>query len=141
MADSSRITAAIIAALKSDAGSPGGLMTLMTDGVYFGAAPPKLTKFVLVTLSTGSDEPMFGGRAFEKPVYLVKAVHLATAPTLANAAAARIDSILNFETLSASGYGSVDAARLEPVAYTEVDDADPDIRWQHAGGLYEAFAA
>lgn len=138
MADS--IEDAVIAALKADTGS-GGLMTLMTDGVYFEAAPPKKTKFVLVSLSTSHDEPVFGSRGFEVPIYLVKAVHLATVPTLVKAAAKRIDALLDFQILSADGFDELSAARVERVRFSEVDDADPSIRWQHAGGLYEVSAA
>lgn len=140
MAATSAVIAAILAALSADTGS-GGLLMLMPDGVFFGIAPPGLRSFVLVSLVSSQDEEMFSGRAHESHLVLVKAVDLNTDPANALAAADRIDVVLDEASLSATGYGMVSIARESRVQDVEVDDSDPDIRWQHAGGMYDVFAS
>lgn len=137
MADSAHITAAMIARLQADS----ALRAAMPDGVFFGVAPGGLTRFVIVSLASALDTPQFQGRAFESLVYLVKAVHLHAQPATVNTAAARVEALLDHQALTATGYGHVSAMRTDRVQYVEVDQTDPDIRWQHAGGLYEVFAS
>ena len=140
MADTGKIASAIQSKLMADTGA-GGVLTLMPDGVWFGVAPPNKTKFVIISLASSHDELQFGSRAFEELVYLVKAVEQSTSMTNVKAAAARIDALLNFQPLTATGYGNVMPSRSEYVEYPEVDEINPDINWQHCGGLYEVFAA
>ena len=52
------------------------------------------------------------------------------------AAAARIDEVLEDQPLTASGYEWMTVHREGRVRTTEVDDLNPDIRWQHRGGFY-----
>jgi hypothetical protein len=138
--DSSDIDNALLAKLIADTGV-GGLMTLATDGVYWEAAPPSKTKFVVVSLVDHHDEPMFGGRAFEDATYLVKFVELATTGGSVKAGAARIDTLLEGGTLSISGYSLMLMRRESRVRMTEVDDIDPQIRWQHRGGIYQVVVS
>jgi hypothetical protein len=133
MPDSSNVDAALTAKLLADA----TLMALATDGVYFDEATAGKTKFVILSLVTESDEPMFGARAFEDATYLVKYVELGTSGINAKAAAARIDVLLEQGTLTVTGYGLMVMRRVERVRYTEVDDVDSSIRWQHRGGRYQ----
>lgn len=140
MADSSEVDAAIVAALKADT-STGGLMTLMTDGVWMDMAPKDSTKFVIVSLATHLDEYDFGGEAFEDARYLVKAVDLNVSGQRVKAAAARIQAVLQDATLSINGYGQMLLQREERIRYTEVSDSNPDIRWQHRGGRYRIFVS
>ena len=140
MPDTSKIPAALIAMLSADTGA-GGVMTLMPDGVWFGLAPKGKTRFVLISQASSHDQGQFQQRAFESLVYLVKAVQLSSSMTTVTAAAARIDALLDFQSLSATGYTHVWAERLEHVQYLEVDEQEADIRWQHCGGLYEIFAS
>ena len=132
MADSSVIENALIAKLLADA----TLMALTTDGVYFDEAAPGKTKFVIVSLVDEHDEPMFGSRAFEDALFMVKAVALSTAGMNIQTAAARIDTLREQGTLTASGYSLMALRRESRIRQTEVDDLDPSIRWQHRGGLY-----
>lgn len=136
MSDSSEIDAAIVAKLVNDA----PLMALMTDGVYFDIAAKSKTKFVIVSLLSALDVGMFRGRAYETPIYLVKAVALSTTGADVKAAAARIDALLEQGTMSVTGYGLLAMHRTERVRYTEVDQEN-DNRWQHRGGMYEVQAA
>jgi hypothetical protein len=55
-------------------------------------------------------------------------------------AAARIHTLLQLGTLTATGYTLMRLARLERVRYTEVDE-DTDARWQHRGGHYEVMVS
>lgn len=135
MADSSDVDAALSAKLLADTGA-GGLMTIMTDGVWFDVAPHGKTRFVVISLLNEDDEPMFQGRAFEDALYLVKAVAQETTGVNVKAAAARIDTLLEGGTLSISGYSLMRMTRISRVRYTEVDEQNEDIRWQHRGAHY-----
>lgn len=128
----SAIDAALIGKLVNDA----TLMALTTDGVYFGEGKPGLTAFTLVSLAGGETESVFGSRAIDSRLYLVKAVIKGTASANARAAADRIDALLQDGTLSVSGYNFMDCNLEEPIGVTEVDDLDQAIRWQHFGGFY-----
>lgn len=140
MSDSSDIDAAVLAKLAGDTGA-GGLMTLMTDGVWWDEAPPDKTKFVVVSLSANEDHhDMRVGRAIEMGTYMVKAVSRDTAGTAVKAAAARIDTLLEGTTLTVTGYTFMTMKRAERIRYTEVDE-NTDLRWQHRGGLYELWVS
>lgn len=137
MADSSDIDQAVVAKLAADV----TLMALMPNLVYVDEAPPGSTKFVIVSLVTEFDEHQFGGRAFEDATYLVKAVELKTTGAAnIKAAAARIDVLLDNSTLTIPGYSLMVMRRVERVRYTEVDEQDEAIRWQHRGGRYQVVA-
>lgn len=129
MPDSGDVDAALSAKLLADA----PLAALMPDGVWFDFAPKTKTKFVIVSLLNEDDEPMFQGRAFEDALYLVKAVAMETTGANVKAAAARIDAILEDGTLVVSGYKLMRMTRVSRVRYTEVDEVDADVRWQHRG--------
>lgn len=136
MSDSAAIDYAVVAALRADA----ALMALVPDGVHRDEAPHGKTRFIVVATPSSEDVPMFGGTAFEKQVYLVKAVLKELTVVNADAAAARIKTDVEAMT-AAAGFGSVTALRTERVAYTEIDPDDADARWQHRGGLYELTVA
>jgi hypothetical protein len=133
MADSSDIDNAIVAKLLGDA----TLMALTPDGIFFDEGAPGLRRFVVISLVDEHDEPMFGGRAFEDGLYQVEARMLSTSGGNVKAAAARIDTLLDGGTLTASGYSLMTMRRVERVRVTEVDDADKSIRWQRRGGRYQ----
>lgn len=132
MPDSGDVDAALSAKLLAD----GTLTGYMTDGVWFDTAPKGKTKFVIVSLINEDDEPQFQGRAFEDNLYLVKAVAMETTGANVKAAAARIDALLEGGTLTVGGYSLMRLTRVARVRYTEVDEVDADIRWQHRGGHY-----
>jgi hypothetical protein len=115
------------------------LMAICTDGVYYEVSAKDKTRFVIVSVSTSHDEPMFGGRALEDITYLVKAVILDTGGTAARNAGARIDALLENMALTVSGYTLMISQRVERVRYTEVDPDDMDTRWQHFGGRYQVM--
>lgn len=137
MADSADLDTAIVAKLAGDA----TLLALMTDGVYFGLAPNGLTKFVEVSLVTQHDEPDFDATAYEMALYRVKAVD--RSPDMADvaAAAARIHVLLQNVPLTVSGYTHMLTRRTERLRYPEVDEIDPNTRWQHMGAIYEVFVS
>lgn len=144
MSDSSDVDNALIAKLGADA----VLLSLMPNGVYWDEAPEGSTQFVIVSLVEDHDTPMFGARAFENPLYLVKAVEFSTVTTKnSKAAAARIDALLDPQpplpraTLIVPGYGVMNIQRESRLRITEVDAVDASKRWQHRGGRYQLLVA
>jgi hypothetical protein len=136
--DPSDVDAALCNALKADTGS-GGLMTLMTDGVYMDIAPSGVDKFVIVSLLAHEDAYQQNGSSYERSVYLVKAVERNTVGTRAKAAAARIQAVLQDVRLTITGYSHMLTEREERIRYAEVDEEDRDTRWQHRGGRYAVW--
>lgn len=132
MSDSSLIDAALLALLEGD----GPLQTLLPDGVYFDEAKQSAERFIIISMVTQSDEAVFSGRAIEDTLYLVKAVSLGTSGDTVKTAAARIDVLLEGQPLTVAGYNWMAMFREDRVRYTEVDEEDPSIRWQHRGGHY-----
>ena len=137
MSDSSDIDNALIAKLGGDA----TLLALCPNGIYMDESPPGSTRFVIVSLVNAPDTPMFEARAFENPLYFVKAVMLSSAAGNIKAAAARIDALLEQQPLTVSGYSVSCLRRESRVRQTEVDGGDQSIRWFHRGGQYEVVAA
>lgn len=134
--DASEVDAAVSAKLVNDA----TLQALMTDGVYFDIASHGKTKFVIVKLMEHNDAYMYQGSAYERSVYLVKAVALSSTGADVKAAAARIHTLLQDGALSPVGYSTMVVQRLERVRYTE-EGPDTDARWQHRGGQYEVLVS
>lgn len=132
MADSAAIDAALVAVLAGDS----TLMALV-DGVYMDIAPAGKTRFVIVSLVIHEDDNDFDGRGMEVATYLVKAVEQNVSGANCNTAAARIDALLQDVPLTITGYTHLMTRRQERIRYTEVDDLNADIRWQHRGGRYE----
>lgn len=137
MSDSSAIARALVDKLRGDA-----TLTGLTGGVYLDKAPTGSKAHVIVSLLVGHDVQMFRGRAFEEPIYLVKAVeHSSINPHHIDEAAARIDALLDYGTLAITGYSFKAMRRDEPVSYEENDERDPSISFIHAGGRYQVIAA
>lgn len=135
MPDSGLVDNALVDKLNADA----TLIALLPGKFHFEEGPPGATRFGIVSLVDHVDVPAFQGRTFEESVYLVKAVALSTAATEGNmrAAAARIDTLLEGNPLTATGYTTMNVRRTARIRLTEVDEADPSIRWYHRGGQYE----
>lgn len=136
MADSSDIDNALIALLGSDA----TLLALCPDNVYWEVAPPHAERFVLVSLLTARDDTTFDNLApIEQPVYAVKAVMMSGAGGKIQDAAERIHELLHNQTLTVAGYGDMNIHRDEDnprIRYTEVDEKNTAVVWQHRGGNY-----
>jgi hypothetical protein len=133
MADSSDIENALVAKLGADA----TLLALVPNGIYIDEAPPGATRFVIVSLVDEADVGRFGSRAIEDALYLVEARMLSTvAGANIKAAAARIDVLLEQGSLTVSGYSLMALFRESRIRLTEVDGADPSLRWYRRGGNY-----
>lgn len=138
MADTGLVDSALMELLANDA----ALTALCPDGVYWGVRPPGATAFVLVLLFTSLDRPGLNGITLhERTIYLVKSVVMAKSRTVPRQAAARIHELLHgtMLDLSAAGYAAMNLARIERVAYPEIDDANKAV-WHHTGGQYELMA-
>jgi hypothetical protein len=133
---SSAITNALVAVLEGDAPLAG----LAPDGVYIGTAPPHAAQFVLVSYAHGLVTPQFRAPAFEEKWFDVSAVmrrregvDLATC----QAAAARIEAVLDGARLLAAGYTPMTCERESAIEWDpEVDDADDSVRWYRVGGVF-----
>jgi hypothetical protein len=134
MADSGAVDAAVFAALNGDATLRG----FCPDGVWRNQAPQSKTRFVVVLQSGHLDANVYHGSAFETFVYAVTAVLKDNSSVTASSAADRIRVVLEGLT-TATGYELMVAQRTERLAYSEPDPGNPDLFWQHFGGLYEVM--
>lgn len=146
--DSSAITNALIAYLLADA----TLMALVPDGVFKAIAGDSFvagrnaTRFVIVSLITSTNRRVFGKRGFQEALYLVEARMLSTTGGDVNAAAARIDQLLDPQPpaspaeFTIPGYGLMAIYQDEALDTVEFDDQDRSIRWDRAGGRYGVWS-
>lgn len=145
MSDAFLVTNALVAKLQADA----ALQALMPDGAWPLVAPPGLKRFVIVSLIEATNVRQFGGLAHKDALYLVEARALSTTEGDVQAAAARIDVLLDPTpplppaTLTVPGYALIAMGqRCEAdVEAVEVDDLDPSIRWNRCGGHYRVMVA
>jgi hypothetical protein len=133
MANSGAVDRALIQLLESDA----TLVALCPDGVFYDVAPQGARNFLIVSVLDHHDVPMFGGTAREEFLYLVKAVMFDTVGVNAQGAAEEIDRLLLSAPLLPDGYAVQLVERVEYLRLVEVDEQNPDVRWQHRGGHYE----
>jgi hypothetical protein len=144
--ESSAIESAVIGLLAADA----TLTSLMPGGVWYQIAPPNTQQFVIVSMADSADQQMFGGRAWESVLYLVKAVEFSSLTVTnknARAAAERIDALLDPQppappaTLTITGYGTMLLQREgRRVRDVETDEKDATIQWAHRGAHYRVMA-
>jgi len=136
MADASLVDAALLEVLANDP----TLAALCPDGAFWDLAPAGARAFVVASLMDAADVPALDSQTlYERAVYVVKAVVLASGGTVTRDAAARIHALLEHATLdlTAAGYGDMVLHRIERLRYTELDPVEKSARWQHRGGQYE----
>ena len=133
------VTIAILQVLQADA----PLRLLLPDGVFFAEARPGSTRFVIVSLVSSVEAPMFGGPAYKDTVYLVEARALTTAASSTDVenAFARITTLLTDAELTMPEYGAMLTQFEEELESVEVDDIDPSIRWNRVGGHLHVMVA
>ena len=137
MADSSALDAAIVNTLLGDS----TLMGLLPDGVYIDYVTPGAQRYTLISILSAPDTSMLGGRAFEAPVYQVYAVALSVTGANIQAAAARIDVLLDGATVSATGYTPAVLRRVARHRERLPDTQNLAHYWDLRGGDYELLAA
>ena len=99
--DSSLVEDAVIAALLNDP----GLQQLAPDGVWWDKAGEDATRYVIVSLISEGDVPVFGGRGYEEYLLMVKAVMLNASSVDIRAVMQRFDALLDDPAaLAISGY-------------------------------------
>jgi hypothetical protein len=135
----STVTIAILQVLQADV----ALRLLLPDGVFFAEARPGSTRFVIVSLVSSAEVPMFGGPAYKDTVYLVEARALTTAASSTDVenAFARITTLLTDAELTMPEYGAMLTQFEEELESVEVDDIDPSIRWNRVGGHLHVMVA
>ena len=122
-----------MAKLRSDS----QLKSICPDGVWWDSGDEKSKRFIVCSLIDHSDVPVFGGRAWEDYLILVKAVMLNSAGGSVGAAAARIDALLNDQPLSVGGgFGFMAMFRERRIRISESDAENSRVRWLHRGGHY-----
>jgi|SRR5580765_1354378 len=137
--NSSAIANSLIGVLLADP----QLAALMPDGVYYDVARAGAKRFVIVSFVDGVDIATYDGRAIESALYLVKAVALASTGGNVEAAAERIDALLEdqFWTI-APGLELMTCFRSGNVLRTtEPDSTNPELYWNHRGGRYRLDVA
>ena len=127
-------------AVVTKLGGDATLTTLAPGGVWLDVAPQSATSpYVIVGLQAHIEEVGLGeARLFETAVLLVKAVGDGSGAAAALAAADRIDALLHAGTLTVTSATLMSMTRSERVRFVEVDG---DVRYQHAGGLYEVVVS
>jgi hypothetical protein len=135
----SAVTIALLAILQQDT----ALRLLMPGGAWFAEAPPGSTRFVLLSLVSAFDVPMFGGPAYKDSIYLVEARALTTSASSTDVENAydRIVTLLTDCELAITGYGSMLVQFEEDLEMVEVDSVDPSIRWNRCGGHLHVMVA
>jgi hypothetical protein len=131
------VTIAILQILQQDA----PLRALMPDGAWFAEAPPGATRFVVLSLVSSMDTPIFGGPAYKESVYLVEARALMTSGADVESAFARITTLLTDAVLTIPDYGAMLVQFEEELEMVEVDQIDPSIRWNRCGGHLHVMVA
>jgi hypothetical protein len=132
--DSSDIDNALVAKLGSDT----TLLANMTHGVYMDEAVEGATRYVIVSVVEATDVYTFGRKEYEDILYLVEPRALAGSGGDVKAAAARIETLLQDQPLTVTGYTWMTTFRHgRPGEPREVRDAaNPNVRWQRRGALY-----
>jgi hypothetical protein len=133
------VTIALLQILQQDT----ALRALMPDGVWFAEAPPGATRFVILSLVSSAEVPIFGGPGYKDTVYLVEARALApaTSSSTVESAFARITGLLTDAPLTITDYGAMLVQFEEELESVEVDDIDPSIRWNRCGGHLHVMVA
>lgn len=107
-----------------------------SKAIYHQQAPSTNAAFPFVVFEKQSGLPTeaFGDpSALETDVWLVKAIDHGTTADIAEAAAARIASLLNDAQLTISGSTLLYLRRQSDVEYLEVTDGEP---YKHVGALF-----
>lgn len=106
-----------------------------SKSIYHDQAPPKATyPFVILSKQAGTPTyAMVATPALETNVWLIKAVDKSTAADVAEAAAARLNVLLNDGVLTISGATQLYLRRESDVEYPEVEDGET---YHHVGGLF-----
>ena len=132
--DSNDVNRALLARLGGDA----GLTTIVgANAVYMNLVPANMTKYVLITQRTHTDEPMQNATAFEVFTFIVQAIVQGSSATPAAQAAQRIFELLHLQEMAITGYALMLMKRIEHVNYPDRDEFSKD--WQHRGGVYELW--
>lgn len=135
--DSSIVDEALMSRLRDDS----ALRSLCPDGVWWDVGDEKSKRFIVISIVDHSDVPVYGGRAWENVLYLVKAVMLNSAGGSVRAAAARIDALLEDWQTDLVGFGHLSCNREQRIRITETDSENSAVRWLHRGGRYRAHAS
>jgi hypothetical protein len=131
--DSSLVEDALMEKLRTDS----QLKSMCPDGVWWDTGDEKSKRFIVCSMVDHSDVAVFGGRAWEDNLFLVKAVMLNSAGGSVKAAAARIDALLNDQALDVGGgFGFMAMFRERRIRITEKDSENSAVRWLHRGGHY-----
>lgn len=136
MSDPAEVIKAVVAKLDADA----TLLALVPAGAYRNVAPAEVQKAVIVELVIHQDVYAMRSVAYDKTFVRVKAVERSKSTTGVDAAAARIQDVLQDQALTITGYRHRSTRRMEHIAEVETDDDDPEEHWQMAGGIYEIWA-
>lgn len=131
--DSAAIDLALTALLQDDA----VLHAELPDGVFFDQARDGARRYVLISQFDQEDIAVYGGRAIERTLYLVKGIAMEGLPANLHTVERRIDELLDDGVLTVPGYVFMAMFRERRFPHTtERDDVLRSERWFHRGGFY-----
>jgi len=114
------------------------LAALAPGGIWLTQAPPAMNAtHIVYTLATGDNEQQFGGIAWKERYYTIEAI--ATTKAAADAAAARIDALLDGGTLTITGQICM-KVEAQGDEIKDVEDLNGDTRYYHSGDTYLVMA-
>jgi len=133
VANPTAVDDAVLGVLKADA----TLQTLLPHGVHFAAAMPGSTRYVLVEAEASEPTYGFGMTLYERYVYVIQAIAIATDEALVGPAADRIHALLQDVPLTIAGYSWMATQQVQRVRLTDPDSIDTgNLRFQTRGGSY-----
>lgn len=130
----SAISEALVAKLKADT----TLTMLAPGGIWLKQAPSALkTTHVVYTLAAGDNEGQFDGVAWKERYYVIETI--ATTKSAADAAAARIETLLDGGTLTITGYTCM-KVEAQGDEVEDLETVNGDTRYYHSGDTYMVMA-
>ncbi len=132
---------AVVKALREKLLADATLVAMLADpkAVWEDVAPQGSGHpFIVINLHTGPKEFTFEGLAFDKPLYLIKAVDKSSSAVKAGDIAARVQVVLTDAMLNVAGRQHCYLRPENVVSYSEVEGSNT---YRHRGDLYRLFVA
>ncbi len=130
---------AIDAALYTKLAGGTALTTLLGGTAVYQYLAPEKTDPPYVIYQRMSQVPInvLAGAAIESAAYMVKGVTEGPSAVLAGSVAGAIDTLLQDQTLTISGYTHLHLRRESSIDYVETDNG---VRYSHRGAIYRILA-
>lgn len=129
---------ALVSALAADS-TLTGLLNAGTAGIYDSHAPQGATPpYVVFQRMSGVPARVFGRAAWDAQVWAVKGITTGGSRVTGGSIAARVDAVLDEQTLTISGASNMACQRIADIEYPEDDNG---VQYHHIGGQYKLWIA